>query len=321
VTALISSIGTSVNARRASMIHLLFNVTGACLFTIMLLIWSKGVVGADFYEVTFMRWFPAATTQIAMFHTFFNVSCTLLFLPLTKVLVVAASHLIREKKQTEKEPWELVFMDKRFLATPAVALGQLKKEIFRMADMAMVSLKKAFGGFIERDIEAIGEVTANNETVVKIGEQISNYLVQVSASGVSIAGEKEISEMHNDIGDIARIAEIADNFTKYTRREVKDNLVFSEGINAKLEQMHAKLHEQYDLVKKAVLNGEKQLAVKSDELEEEIDGMRRELVAEHIIRLGQGKCRPENNTIFINLVSNLERVGDHLNYIVHNAEN
>ena len=81
VTALISSIGTSVNARRASMIHLLFNITGAVLFTIMLLIWQKSVVGSNFYEVTFVKWFSQPTTQIAMFHTFFNVLCTLLFLP------------------------------------------------------------------------------------------------------------------------------------------------------------------------------------------------------------------------------------------------
>lgn len=321
VTALISSIGTSVNARRASIIHLLFNVTGTVIFTIMLLIWSESVVGVNFYEVTFMKWFNQSTTQIAMFHTFFNVFCTILFLPFTAVLVKLSKKLIPERKQTEKEPWELVFMDKRFLTTPSVALGQLNKEVFRMADMSMDCLQTAFRGFIERDLGAVEKVNAANETVAKISEQISDYLVQVSASGVSLADEKEVSALHNDVSDISRIAELADNLTKYTRREVKENLVFSEGINAKLEIMHGMLHEQYDLVKKAVLGNQKELIQESDDLEEKIDGMRRELVSEHITRLSQGKCRPENNTVFINLVSNLERVGDHLNYIVHNAEN
>lgn len=315
VTALVSSIGTSVNARRASVVHLLFNLTGAFLFMILLLSWR------NFYQVTFASWFKEPSTQIAMFHTFFNVICTLLFLPFTKLLVKAATKIVPEKRRTEKAPSELVFMDKRFLTTPTVALGQLKKETFRMADMAMESLRIAFGGFIDRDIEIIEKVNAENEHISKLAEKISNYLVQVSASGLSLSDEKEVSELHNDIGDIVRIAELADNLTKYTRREVRDNLVFSEGINSKLEIMHGMLHEQYDIVKKTVLENQGQLLKVSDELEERIDNMRRELVAEHIARLGQGKCRPENNTVFINLVSNLERVGDHLNYIAHNAEN
>ena len=107
---------------------------------------------------------------------------------------------------------------------------------------------------------------------------------------------------------------------KYTKREVKDNLVFSEGINEKLAVMHGLLHEQYGLVKRIVLLEENGLVESSDGLEDQIDTMRRDLVAEHIERLSQGKCRPENNTIFVNLVCNLERIGDHLNFIVHSID-
>ena len=320
VTALISSIGTSVNARRASIIHLLFNITGALLFTVLLLIWQKSVVGSNFYEVTFVKWFSQPTTQIAMFHTFFNVLCTLLFLPFTRVLVKLSQLIIRDKKQTEKEPWELVYMDKRFLTTPSVALGQLKKETFRMADMSMETLRVAFNGFINRDMDAIEKVYESNENIAKLGEQISDYLVRASASGLSFSDEKLVSALHSNIGDIARISELADNLTKYTKREVKDNLVFSEGINEQLADMHEKLHEQYELVKRIVLDNEKMLVETSDSLEDDIDAMRRALVAEHIERLSKGKCRPENNTVFINLVCNLERIGDHLNFIVHSMD-
>ncbi len=317
VTALISSIGASVNARRASIIHLLFNVIGSLIFTVMLLIWH------NFNEVTLARMFTSPSTQIAMFHTFFNVTCTLLFLPFTKLLVKASMVLVPEKKEKSigKAPYELAYMDKRFLATPTVALNQLKKETFRMSDMAMESLRTAFSAFIARDIDVIEKVYQTNENVAKLGEQISDYLVRVSASGVSLSDEKMVSALHTNVGDIARIAELADNLTKYTRREVKDNLTFSDGINERLEEMHGMLHEQYDLVKRAVLENETGLVEKSDELEENIDNMRKELVAEHIVRLGQGKCRPENNTIFINLVSNLERIGDHLNFIMHSGDN
>lgn len=315
VTALISSIGTSVNAKRASIIHLLFNVTGALLFMIVLLCWP------GFFASTFAKWFSEPSTQIAMFHTFFNIICTLVFLPFSNLLVFLSKKIVPDKGQAEKAPSELVFMDKRFLTTPTVALGQLKKETFRMSDMAMESLQIAFRGFIDRDIDAIDKVNENNEHISKISEQISNYLVQVSASDVSYADEKQINALHNDVGDIARIAELADNLTKYTKREVRENLLFSDGINEKLEKMHEMLRQQYELVKRVVLENETALIKESDELEEEIDNMRRDLVAEHIARLGQGKCCPENNTVFINLVCNLERVGDHLNYIVHNADN
>ena len=325
VTALISSIGTSVNARRASTMHLLFNVTGTLLFTILLLIWSEGVVGSNFYEVTFVKWFAgegAEGTQIAMFHTFFNVSCTLMFIPFTKLLVKLSMILVPEKRPAAgKEPWELVYMDKRFLTTPAVALGQLKKETFRMADMSMESLKIAFQAFIDRDVAALDKVFETNENIVKISEQISDYLVRVSACGITLADEKRVSALHSNIGDIARIAELADNLTKYTKKEVSDNLEFSKGINEQLVVMHDKLQQQHLLVKQIILDKNYSLMPTSDGLEDEIDTMRRDLVAEHITRLGQGKCRPENNTIFVNLVCNLERIGDHLNFIAHSRDN
>ncbi len=315
VTALISSIGTSVNARRASIIHLLFNVTGALLFMVLLLCWS------EFYQNTFVSWFEEPSTQIAMFHTFFNVICTLLFLPFANLLVKASMLIVREKEQTEKGAWELVYMDKRFLATPSVAVGQLCKDTFRMADMAMDGLNTAFKAFIERDVNALDKVYETNENISKLSEQISDYLVRVSASNVSLAEEKSINALHNNIGDIARIGELADNLTKYTNREVKDNLVFSEGINEKLGVMHEKLQEQYLLVKQIMLDNNRAIIGESDELEDVIDAMRRDLVAEHITRLSQGKCRPENNTIFVNLVCNLERIGDHLNFIAHSRDN
>ncbi len=322
VTALISSIGTSVNARRASTMHLLFNVTGAVLFSILLLIWSTPVVGSDFFDVTFAQWFPGApTTQIAMFHTFFNVLCTIMFLPFTDLLVKVATLLVREKKnETKKEAWELVYMDKRFLNTPPVALEQLKKETFRMADMSMESVQVAFRAFIDRDESALDQVYAANENIAKISEQISDYLVRVSACGISLKDEKLVSALHNNVGDVARVAELADNFTKYTKREIKENLTFSEGINAKLEIMQELLQKQYLLVKKIILENDRGVLPESDGLEDQIDTMRRELVAEHIVRLSQGKCRPENNTVFINLVCNLERIGDHLNFIAHSVD-
>lgn len=315
VTALISSIGTSVNARRASIVHLLFNVFGVFIFMVLLLCWP------NFQDMTFGSWFSSEATQIAMFHTAFNTICTLLFLPFTKGLVKMATFLVPDKKVKAPVEGEITFMDKRFLSTPALAINQLTKETFRMADMAMESLQTAFDGFVERDLSAVDKVLASNENISRLSEQISDYLVQISASGISLGDEKLVSALHNDVGDIVRIAELADNLTKYTRKEVNDSLVFSSVVGEKIAAMYDLLRKQYDLVKRISLEKDYALMADSDKVEDEIDNMRRELIADHIARMGRGECRPENNAVFINLVSNLERIGDHLNYIAHSTDN
>ncbi len=319
VTALISSIGTSVNARRASIIHLLFNVIGTVIFMVMLLIFPQ------FQEKTFERWFSSPETQIAMFHTFFNVLCTLMFLPFTNVLVKLAMLIVPETKTEEKaEETEcgakFVYMDKRFLNSPALAISQLKKETFRMADMAMASLATAFNGFIRRDVSTVEKVAANNEQIADLSKSISDYLVKVSAAGPSLEDEKKISALHNNVGDIVRISELADNLTKYTRKTINENLTFSPVVGTKLSEMYALLQEQYSLVKRIVLMKEYNIMNESDETEDRVDNMRRSLIADHIDRMQRGECNAENNPVFINLVSNLERVGDHLNYVAHSVD-
>lgn len=319
VTALISSIGTSVNARRASIIHLLFNVIGTVIFMVVLLIFPQ------FQEKTFERWFSSPETQIAMFHTFFNVLCTLMFLPFTNVLVKLAMLIVPETKTEEKaeEPEsgaKFVYMDKRFLNSPALAISQLKKETFRMADMAMASLATAFNGFIRRDVSTVENVAANNEKIADLSKSISDYLVKVSAAGPSLEDEKKISALHNNVGDIVRISELADNLTKYTRKTINENLTFSPVVGTKLSEMYALLQEQYSLVKRIVLMKEYNIMNESDETEDRVDNMRRSLIADHIDRMQRGECNAENNPVFINLVSNLERVGDHLNYVAHSVD-
>lgn len=319
VTALISSIGTSVNARRASIIHLLFNVIGTVIFMVVLLIFPQ------FQEKTFERWFSSPETQIAMFHTFFNVLCTLMFLPFTNVLVKLAILIVPETKTEEKaEETEsgakFVYMDKRFLNSPALAISQLKKETFRMADMAMASLATAFNGFIRRDVSTVEKVAANNEQIADLSKSISDYLVKVSAAGPSLEDEKKISALHNNVGDIVRISELADNLTKYTRKTINENLTFSPVVGTKLSEMYALLQEQYSLVKRIVLMKEYNIMNESDETEDRVDNMRRSLIADHIDRMQRGECNAENNPVFINLVSNLERVGDHLNYVAHSVD-
>ena len=311
VTAMISSVGASTNARRASMIHLLFNTFGVVIFALLLFIW-KG-----FSNTLIESWITSKEWQICAFHTIFNCSCAIIFLPLSKYLVKISEIIIKDKKiKEDKDPSELVFMDKRLAATSSISISMLKKDVFRMADMAMSCLDKAFDMFEKRDISKIPTIERDSEIIAKLGKNITDALVFVSSNQSSLEIEKQINDIHTNVGDIVRIAELSENLTKYTKKEVDQDIYFSNEVLEKLKDMCELLNEQYALVKSLILDENNDITLDIiEEYEEKIDSMRRSLIADHIDRLKQGKCKPENNTVFINLVSNLERIGDHIYYI------
>ena len=141
-----------------------------------------------------------------------------------------------------------------------------------------------------------------------------NFLIRLSAQS-KLADERPISDLHSNLGDIMRIAEIADNFTKYTQKASDKGLEFSENVTKELRGMVERLEELYSLTKQAVLEEDPSLLPRIDQVEETVDQLRKELIDHHIKRLDQGACKPESSGVFINMVSNLERLGDHLTYI------
>ncbi len=311
VTAIMSSYGASQNAKRASLIHLLFNVFGSAIFMIILLIFPR------FMEVTFGRWFSHISTQIAMFHTAFNVICTLIFLPLTNAFVALATKIIPDKE--DKDIYK-TFLDKRFLSTPAIAIDATLRESNVMLDMAMESVRKALKGFDNRDTQVKEEVDNLNYRISEISKGITAYLVETSARQTSLEDEKFISVLHHNNGDIVRISELADNITKYTSKRVKDDLHFSDNVKVQIKDMFSIIEQLCYVVKKAVNTKNKKYLKSVDELEEKIDNTRKQLVASHIERMNAGICKPASSNIYLNLVNNLERIGDHLFYIAHSIE-
>lgn len=309
ITALMSSIGTNANAKRASLIHLLFNVFGSGLFFIIFMCFPS------FMDITFKKWFDSPATQIAMFHTFFNVIGTILFLPFTNVFVKISKLLIKDKDSNIN----ITYLDDRILNSPALAINQLEKEMIHLSDVAMEAFKISFLSFQNRDISLVSEVQEKIDKSNRISQSIINYLIKVS-SKCSIKEEIYISNIHNNIGDIMRISEIADNFTKYTRREVDKDIEFSENVKVELNVMTEKINNLYELTKQIIETKDKKLLLEIDTIEDSIDALRKSLIDSHIERLNKGTCKPESSGIFINLVSNLERLGDHLTYIAHTLE-
>ena len=311
ITAILSSIGANTNAKRASLIHLMFNVFGSVIFTVFLLLWPS------FMQDTLMSWFPgAAGLQIALFHTFFNVVCTCLFLPLANVFVKIATKLIRDKKGGAPAG-DMLLLDDRFITTPSVAVNQANKAAARMADIAMESLHTAFAGFIAGDESAKEKVDELNTRVADMEKRIVSYLIKISASDLSLNDERIISAIHHSTSDIIRISELADNLTKYTRNCKRDGIEFSQGVLRSLEDMYAKIDELYKNTLD-VFDRKDITAIKAvDRVEDEIDAARKAMIADHIRRLNEGKCKPSSSSIYINLVGNLERAADHLTYVAH----
>lgn len=313
VTALMSSFGAGANAKRTSLIHLMFNSFGSIIFFIVFALWPS------FMADTFMKWFDAPATQIAMFHTFFNVTCTLIFLPFSALFVKASELLIKERKAKETAKNEFTYLDERIMSSPSMAISQLEKESMLLADTAMEAFRMAYRGFYQKDASVISFVQEKIDCSTGIQQNIVNYLIRLSSKSMC-AEEKEISDLHSNIGDIMRVAEIADNFTKYTRKEIDMNLEFSSEVKDELNAMVDKINELYGYTKQIVLYKNLSLLPMIDSAEEAIDAYRKDLIDSHIERLNAGACKPENSSIFINLVSNLERLGDHLTYIAYTVQ-
>ena len=325
ITALLSSIGASPNARRAAVIHLLFNCFGAIIFSFFLLGWKWA--GSSFTGVVLDRVFPPLPSgepnyqfQIAFFHTLFNVICTCIFLPFAKGFVWLANHLIRDKKPEPAKDEVMGGLDERLLLQPSVALSHLYQETGKMLAYAKETLDLAFHAFLEKNTAAKNEVLERNRKLSEANKEAVQYLVKISASAPTIEDEKAISSMHYVLNDIVRIGELADNVTKYTDHYVNDPLVFSSEFLTMIREMYEKLTALYDVCYKAFEERDYAALKVVDEMEDTVDKMRRELVNQHIKRLNEGRCQPQNSSVFINLVGNLERAADHMTYIAHSIE-
>ena len=309
VTALMSSFGAATNARRASMIHLMFNTFGSAIFMVILLAFP------GFMSATFGRWFASPATQIAMFHTFFNLICTVIFLPLSEGFVMISQKIIPEAKTEEA----FTYLDERMLLTPALAIEQLKKETVVLGDCAMDAFDTAYRAFCRKDKGAAAQVLEKIDKAQEKSNQIMAYVIKTSAVAGESA-EKEVSIVHNNVADIMRIAEIADNFVKYTERLCDNQLSLSETAATGTNEMVDTIHKLFQFTKELILTGDLSLLPHIDSIEDKIDNYRKNLIDGHIERVNTGACTPAISSVYINMVSNLERLGDHITYVAHSFE-
>lgn len=313
VTALLSSIGANANGKRASLVHLMFNVIGSIAFMIMLVLWPS------FFEVTFQAWFPeAAATQIAMFHTLFNVVTTLLLLPLSNVLVKVSTLLIKDKAD-DKEVLRCKFIDDRFLETPAIAVAQSVKEVTNAILVAQEALNLSINAFTSKDYSKLDEVELYRKQLKFYSSSITKYIIKVSNKEVAYADEKTLGMIHHALTDVDRLSELAENIRRYCRTVEETGLSFSPAVMDEIKHMQSVLDDQFAAVVDVF---EYKVASRMPEIESRediVDDCKKTLLESHIKRLNEGECQIESSSVFINLVNNLERVGDHLAKIARGA--
>lgn len=313
VTAMISSMGATTNAKRASIIHLMFNVTGSIIFAIFLLIWK------DFMEVTFANWFESAGSQIAMFHTFFNVVCTIMFLPFINVFVKLANLFVKDKN-TKLEETGLKFIDERLLPTPSIAVHQVRRELELMYNKSVSILNLSVDGFTGKNVENRTEVDKVNEELYGLNKQVIEFMVKLSSQQLVLEDESTLSSFHRTLNDILRIGEIAENICRYTNQTINNNLEFSSTVMLHIGQMKDKINELFLKTDEIFMSKDISKLSEADVIEDAIDNMRKKLIDDHMDRLKRKECSPQNSGVYVNLVNNLERAADHMIYIAYSVK-
>jgi len=304
ITALISCIGASKNAKRTAMVHLYFNIIGTVLFL------SGFYIVNAFVHFSFLD-SPLDPADIAIIHTTFNVVATAVMLPASSLLVKLATMTVREKVAPQEE-WPL---DERFLDMPAFALEQCKNVIDRMAVLSKETLLMALGTVSNYDDKVIATVIENEDVIDRYEDRLGSYLVQLSTRKLLPKDSHEIGMFLHMIGDFERISDHAVNLTEVAQEMHDKQIGFSDEAKSDLRVFSAALTKILDMSVDAFLNEDVLEAQQVEPLEEVIDALQAEIRARHISRLQEGTCTIELGFVLSDLLTNLERVSDHCSNI------
>ena len=303
VTALLAGIGANANAKRASVIHLLFNCFGSLVFFIIC------------YFAPVSTWlqaaFPEIQTQIAMFHTIFNVVTTLLLIGFIKPLVKLATLMVPERKKSEEES-DLKYADERLLSSPAVALGQVRRELMRMLDDAYANLTLSLNAIRDVDLSGQEEFDKRDKAIMRSKGALVQYLIKLSDGDPGVEAETEIATYHKTISDIDRIADLAQNIMEFTASLKQNNAKISPAGVEELAQMREALDSLKAGVQEEFDRKDISLSSEIEGMEQKVDELYLAMEDAHLARMKSGECTAFTATIYIPLVNNLERIGDHL---------
>lgn len=308
VTAMIATVGTNKTAHRAAMLHLLFNITGTILFLPLLITGFLADFVAGFSD--------SVTRQIANSHTIFNVVNTLVMLPLIPVLIKIVHKIVPGEDDEKMGP---KYIDDRLLETPVIAAGQVIKETIRMANKAKKSLELAMKAFLNND-EKLAEKVYENETLINTLEEcITTYLVGLSKCELSDKEKNIVGATFHIVNDIERIGDHAENLADLTVQKINKRLDYTEEAIEEIKTMYSTTLKALDIAIECYEKRDVFKAKSIQDVEAQIDRQQKKYRDLHIKRLHDGTCNAYTGAIYLDLISNLERIGDHATNIAESV--
>lgn len=311
ITAIISSAGTGKNAKRASMIHLLFNIIGS--------IWVGIVMLVFFHFQTQLAVKAINSVEISIFHTVFNIANTMVMFPFANGLVYLSKKLIPDGKEDAEEDGAAEQMsrrlDRRMLNNPALAIEAVIGEVVHMGTLTRDNLKLAMETVSEPSKEKIKKVIETESSINQMETMLTSFLVEVDNLSLTEAQHLVIKNLFYTVSDIERIGDHSENIAELAETKKKNKIQFSDKGQKDLGKMYDAVLSAFELSLEAREQTSFSTAKRAQEAEERVDDLEKDLRDKHIQRLSKGKCMPENGVIFLDLLSNLERIADHADNI------
>lgn len=315
VTALISSAGAHKTAKRAAVIHLLFNVCGAALFGIImyLLFLVNGSLASS----------AISTVQISVFHTIFNVSNTLLLFPFSNLLVKLSGMMIKDEEEEKEDEITLLKdnLDERILETPAFALSVVQKEILAMGELVLENTRRAVMALLDNNREYAAEVYEKEKVINEFETILTEYLVRINAMNLSEEEHGLVKDYLNTITDMERIGDHAENIAELAEEKIKRGMRFTEEGSHDMKTIFASVEGAVENALLARKEERAEYVRKVIRFEEMVDNLEEELREKHIMRLSNRECTVENGVIFLDVINNLERISDHADNIAGYVKN
>ncbi|MDY4701247.1 MAG: Na/Pi cotransporter family protein [Oscillospiraceae bacterium] len=304
LTALFSTVGAKKNSKRAAVIHLLFNLIGTGIFILIALL------------APYVEWIeklsPDPMAQIAISHIVFNIVSTVVMFPFAKVLVKLSCLLVPGKDDSESE-MHCKFIDDRLLNTPPFAVMQVSKEVARMAKLARDNFETSAHALINRSDKDLDKVMENEDVINYLNHHITSYLVKLNALDITDSDSDYIARVFHAINDIERVGDHAINLAEAAQHNIGEGLKFSDPAREELNQLCGSV---VTLLERSMAAFDNQSlsdneAKELSDLEEHIDDLTLECQDSHIFRLNRKECNTEAGMLYLNTITDFERVGDH----------
>ena len=304
LTALFSTVGAKKNSKRAAVIHLLFNLIGTGIFILIALL------------APYVEWIeklsPDPMAQIAISHIVFNIVSTVIMFPFANILVKLSCLLVPGKDDSESE-MHCKFIDDRLLNTPPFAVMQVSKEVARMAKLARDNFETSAHALINRSDKDLDKVMENEEIINYLNHHITSYLVKLNALDITDSDSDYIARVFHAINDIERVGDHAINLAEAAQHNIGEGFKFSDPAREELNQLCGSV---VTLLERSMAAFDNQSlsdneAKELSDLEEHIDDLTLECQDSHIFRLNRKECNTEAGMLYLNTITDFERVGDH----------